>query len=328
MDSDIKVSICCTAYNAEKYISECIDGFLLQKCNFNFEIIIHDDASTDQTATIIRKYEQRFPNLIHGIYQDKNQWSKIGFAIYDNFIFPIVKGKYIALCEGDDYWTSADKLQKQFDAMEQHPECSLSVHRVVGVYEDGKECGVHYPNFTLSEGILSSRKFVDLNCTNEYVFQTSSYFMRTSIMKQCVDERLEFRCVSATADLAWMLYFATKGSIYYYPDEMSCYRWNSLSSAERKRKEGTTEKALQAHFDKQIRMMKAFDEYTNNTYHNYCVRKIDGYYFDQYVRNSEYRKMISPRFRYFRRNYSFKAKIKLYLYAFIPALMRSLEKKL
>lgn len=111
------VSICCAAYNHEKFIVECIEGFLKQETNFPVEILIHDDASTDGTQRIIRSYEDKHPYLFKPIYQTDNQYSK-GLKPSWNFNFPRAKGKYIAICEGDDYWVDPKKLQKQVDFME------------------------------------------------------------------------------------------------------------------------------------------------------------------------------------------------------------------
>lgn len=124
----VLLSICCITYNHENYISQAIEGFLAQKTSFNFEIIIHDDASTDATASIVKKYEQEHPNLIKAIYQKENQYSQ-GIKPWPNFVFPIARGKYIALCEGDDYWTDPYKLQKQVDFLEANPEYNLTCHR-------------------------------------------------------------------------------------------------------------------------------------------------------------------------------------------------------
>ena len=104
------VSICCITYNHEKFIKDAIEGFLMQKTDFPIEILIHDDASTDGTTEIIKKYEKEYPDLIHAVYQTENQYSQ------GKKVFPILanqaSGKYIALCEGDDYWTDPLKLQK------------------------------------------------------------------------------------------------------------------------------------------------------------------------------------------------------------------------
>ena len=118
------VSICCITYNHEKYIRDAIEGFLVQKTNFPIEIIIHDDASTDKTATVIKKYEEKYPDLFICIYQNENQYSK-GIKPFRTYVFPKARGKYIAICEGDDYWTDPNKLQKQVDFLEAHPEYGL-----------------------------------------------------------------------------------------------------------------------------------------------------------------------------------------------------------
>lgn len=112
------VSICCLTYNHSKYIRQCLDGFMIQKTSFSFEVLIHDDASTDGTQEIIDEYKNRYPDIIKPIYQKENQYSK-GINVSKVYQFSRAKGKYIALCEGDDYWTDSFKLQKQVNAIEQ-----------------------------------------------------------------------------------------------------------------------------------------------------------------------------------------------------------------
>src|SRR5665648_1210229 len=99
------ISICCITYNHEKYISEAIESLLKQETNFPFEIIIHDDASTDNTAKIIREFEKKYPDIIKPIYQKENQHSK-GKKVAFECVFPNVNGRFLAVCEGDDYWLS------------------------------------------------------------------------------------------------------------------------------------------------------------------------------------------------------------------------------
>ena len=116
------VSICCITYNQKKYIRDAIEGFLLQKTSFPIEIIIHDDASTDGTTEIVKEYAHKFPDLIVPIIQSENQYSKTHGSIFASYVFPHAHGKYIALCEGDDYWTEPDKLQKQYDFLEKNTD--------------------------------------------------------------------------------------------------------------------------------------------------------------------------------------------------------------
>ena len=124
MHKELIVTILCTAYNHEPYIRKCLEGFVMQKTNFQFEAIVHDDASTDGTATIIREYAEKYPDIIVPIYQTENQYSK-KIGIYKTFLYPKAQGKYIAICEGDDYWTDPYKLQKQVDLLEANLDCSF-----------------------------------------------------------------------------------------------------------------------------------------------------------------------------------------------------------
>lgn len=123
-DSAVLVSVACATYNQKAYIRQCIEGFLIQKTDFPFEILIHDDASTDGTADVVREYEAKYPDKIKPIYQTENQYSK-GVKISPTYQYPRARGKYIALCEGDDYWTDPLKLQKQVDFLEAHPEYGM-----------------------------------------------------------------------------------------------------------------------------------------------------------------------------------------------------------
>ena len=119
------VSICCMTYNHENYIRQCLDGFVMQQTTFPIEILVHDDASTDSTSVMVKEYEEKYPHLFRCVYQIENQFAKQNAFV--NIILPMSRGKYIALCDGDDYWTDPHKLQKQVDLLEAHPECSMAV---------------------------------------------------------------------------------------------------------------------------------------------------------------------------------------------------------
>ena len=140
MSREIKVSVVCLAYNHEKYIRECLDSIVNQKTSFKYEIIINDDASTDNTANIIREYEKKYPEIIKATYQEENQYSK-GVNITEEILLKNATGKYVAFCECDDKWTDSKKLQRQYEYMEVHPKCSMCVHNTVmhdlnGIRED------------------------------------------------------------------------------------------------------------------------------------------------------------------------------------------------
>lgn len=122
------VSICCVTYNHAQFIRKCLDGFLMQQTTFPIEVLIHDDCSTDGTTEIIRKYEAKYPDLIFPLYEEENQYQQGKSAEIDFYNYRRARGKYIAYCEGDDYWTDPLKLQKQVDFMEAHPEYSVCFH--------------------------------------------------------------------------------------------------------------------------------------------------------------------------------------------------------
>lgn len=128
------VSICCLTYNHEPYIRQCLDGFMMQQCDFRFEVIVHDDASIDGTAQVLREYEQKYPDQIRVIYQTENQWSK-GIRPSPTYVWPNAKGKYIAICEGDDYWIDPFKLQNQADFLEKNSDYVLVGGYAKKIYE-------------------------------------------------------------------------------------------------------------------------------------------------------------------------------------------------
>ena len=129
------VSICCITYNHAKYIKSALDGFLKQYTDFDYEILIHDDCSTDGTTDIIKEYAERYPDVIFPLYEDENQWVK-GRRGNIEFNYPRARGKYIALCEGDDYWTDEYKLQKQVDLLESNQHAGMCYTKVLKYDEE------------------------------------------------------------------------------------------------------------------------------------------------------------------------------------------------
>lgn len=120
------LSVLCITYNHAPYIEDALNSFLMQETNFPFEIIVHDDASTDGNQAIIKKYEEKYPRLIRAVYQKENQYSKGRRAL--GFFQGMSNARYLAVCEGDDYWLDPKKLQKQVDYLEKHPECVITGH--------------------------------------------------------------------------------------------------------------------------------------------------------------------------------------------------------
>lgn len=147
------VAIRCVTYNHEPYIRDALDGFVIQKTNFPFIAIVHDDASTDGTADIIREYADKYPDIIKPIYETENQYSKCDgglFRMMNKFCLDS-NAKYTAVCEGDDYWTDPYKLQKQVDFLEAHPDYSMVFASVRLQYEnDAPEQTIGFEDRTYS----------------------------------------------------------------------------------------------------------------------------------------------------------------------------------
>lgn len=139
MDNTPLVTICCITYNHAAYIRECLNGFLMQETNFKFEVVIHDDASTDETQSIIKEYCEKYPNVFSPIFQHVNQYSRGIKSIIQTFCVPQFRGKYIAMCEGDDYWIDPYKLQKQVDFLESHPDYGMCYTKVKRYNQQNKK---------------------------------------------------------------------------------------------------------------------------------------------------------------------------------------------
>ncbi len=208
------VSILTLAYNHGRYLRECLEGIVSQKTDFKFELLIHDDASTDNTAAIIREYEQKFPDIIKPIYQTENQYSK-GVKIGKTHLYPRAKGKYIAICEGDDFWIDPLKLQKQVDFMEANPEysmCCTNIYRMED--KTGRKWCRFYKNrvITLNELMYQRNRIATL-----------SVMMRAELAR-------EYNTVNETmprwpmGDMPMWIWMASKGDIYKLPDVTAVYR--------------------------------------------------------------------------------------------------------
>lgn len=177
-EKTILVSIRCSVYNHEPYLRQCLDGFVMQQTNFAFEAIVHDDASTDKSADIIREYAAIYPNIIKPIYETENQYSKhdgskrriMNAAINES-------AKYIAFCEGDDYWTDPLKLQKQFDFMEANPDYSLCFHNAMIHYQDGRDKDRIFAE-------LEERDYIPAELYEKWLVPTASIFTRKDIYLQ------------------------------------------------------------------------------------------------------------------------------------------------
>lgn len=311
---EILVSVICTVYNHEKYLDKCLEGLINQKTNFKYEILINDDASTDNSAKIIEKYEKKFPNIIKAIYQKDNQYSR-GVNIFAQVLLPLTKGRYIAVCEGDDYWCDNSKLQKQVECMEQTKNCFLCVHCVKDVTEDEKELGSFHPKKKLQSGELSSYQFLYLQI-DDYPFQTSSYMFLSSKLYQYYKEAPEFSKISPVGDEPLMLYFGQLGNVYYISDVMSAYRNNSFESWTSTKR---TKEELIDIYERRLKTLESFDIYTNGRFHKICKERYGVYLAVKSSITNESRdkrKLLLGGYKTAMSKYNWKEKIMLVIQAF------------
>lgn len=213
------VSICCITYNHVKFIRDCLEGFLCQKTTFPYEILIHDDASTDGTQNIIREYQKRFPNIIKPILQTENQYSQ-GKNI-GRFNTDRACGRYLAVCEGDDFWCNSNKLQSQFDFMEAHPDyslcgCSAWVMNHFSHTISGKAIPWDFPPSSPE----STRAFY----FREHPFLTSGLFYRRDSFQLIREKYFRDLEGAAMGDALLMFHLSLVGKVAYIPRLMTVYR--------------------------------------------------------------------------------------------------------
>lgn len=257
-----KVSVMCTTYNHEKYIRDAMEGILAQKTDFKYEVIIHDDASTDRTAEIVKDYEKDHPEIIHGIYQKENQYSK-GMPYFLSVIKTYCSGEYIAICEGDDYWIDTHKLQMQVDYLEQHPECVLSVHDAVKVDFERNEIKAMHPceeGDILPDVLIMQRN--GLLPTNSMVFRKEILDLETDSF---------FLKVGAVGDSPLQLYCLTKGKIHYSSRIMSVYRYMHQGSWTKNIYSDRKNKFI--HAMQMIHFFNEYDKYTDHIYHESLLKR-------------------------------------------------------
>lgn len=213
MRSTPTVSICCTAHDHEAFIRASLEGFLAQRTDFRFEVIVHDDASTDGTAAIIREFEERAPEIIRPIYQTENQFTKERGRV-TRIVLEAARGEFIALCEGDDFWTDPHKLQRQVDVLRANPGCAGCFHRT-GMID--------------AQGILLPKVFGDhgdrrvLSTVDTFSgfapFHTSSFVFRRSALRMN-----DWFPGVVSGDMALFSIVSASGDLYGIPEVMSMYR--------------------------------------------------------------------------------------------------------
>ena len=310
------VSITCITYNHEKYIRKALDSFLSQKTQYRFEILIHDDASTDATADIIREYVEKYPDIVHAVLQTENQYSK-KVPITQTFLLPLAKGKYVALCEGDDFWMDDEKLEKQISFLESHEDAVACVHSGKYINEDGEERGDLFRAY-------DGDRYVSMeDAITEWLVPTASFVCLTQYRRDTIPFKQDAPC----GDLPLMIYLLSKGKVWYIDEPMCGYRVNSVSSLSRVQQKNNFEKNKKW-TERMVGLFSRIDEYTNFEYTDRIAAKIKRYWFGLYLRYCKWSKLLSREFIDDYKALPFKTKVSNVIGFFSPKLQTKLQQKI
>lgn len=212
---EILLSVCMVSYNQEAYVRDALDSVLMQKTNFEYEIIVSDDCSKDNTVQVVKGYYDQYPNKIRILTGDKN----LGYPNNQRRSLEAAKGKYIALCDSDDYWTDPYKLQKQIDYLETHPECAICFHNVMHIYD-----GNVAPRSLLNPLDFPTELTAEDMITRKWFLPTNSEVFRREYLSfpDWYDSVLHI-------DYVLNLLMSFRGTLHYMPDVMAVYRHTALS---------------------------------------------------------------------------------------------------
>lgn len=297
-----KVTVLCMTYNHRPYIEDALRGFMMQRTDYPVEFLIHDDASDDGTAEIVREWHERHPDRITAVLERVNQrtlrdrdqatdWSGL------------MRGTYLALCEGDDCWTDPRKLQRQTDALDAHPAASLCVHAVEVVSADGTPTGRTFPGASspVRPGIWHRDDLLPILLGDDsYPFHTSSYVLRSRILREAAHTPAERQLTAMGMDYVTLLLASLHGDVIHLDGRpMSRYRELTAGSYSDGIRRGWIEgdpseyvRVLEQH----IRVGRLVDEATGGGYHALLQR--------QWERNEILRLMALGRFRGIRERYA------------------------
>lgn len=317
-DDNVMVSVLCLAYNHEKYIRQTLDGFVRQRTNFNYEILIHDDASTDATADIIREYEKKYP-FIKPVYQTENQYSQQNHKpIIETFLLPKAKGKYVAWCEGDDFWTDEEKLQKQVDLLEQNTDCIAAISNVSKANINGVPYGI-ISDWNL-EGIVSGDNLIRYclfpGGINTLSFHLSGLLLRKEVYLSYACKPPQYKKEFDVGDIPLFLFIGQQGNVCYTKETMSCYRVGNTDSWYGNLKKEKT--AYIDHYEREKQAFLAFNRFTEGKYEKEALKAVQLREFYAIEKKYDIHGLMSPEKRSFFRALPLKRQLKDIVFHYIP----------
>ena len=320
MSEKIMVSVMCTAFNHEDYIREALDSMVNQQADFAYEILVNDDCSSDGTAGIVRDYAEKYPEKVRAFFPEKNLYSQ-NIDVYYHTFFPNARGKYVAFCEGDDFWSDPEKLQRQVDFLEAHPEYSACVHNTALHY-----CDDSWPDDLLVQrGQDMDMEFGHILGGMHNAWHTSSLVARTEVLASPPDY-YHIASEHGFGDFPYGLMVRNAGRVRYLDRTMSVYRLNSNQAAWSAGFYHVAKKRI--HFlEGMVKMLEAFRGHVRDEETAALVdESIDEALFLKYNAEGNAKMLLQPRFKkvFSRRPMGFRMKIYLN-YAF-PGLQKIYRK--
>ncbi len=314
---EILVSISCITFNHEAYIARALDSFLMQKTNFKYEILVYDDASTDRTQEIIREYEKKYPDIIKPYYQTENQYSQGKYNVEGFFNYPRAKGKYIAMCDGDDYWTDERKLQMQVDYMEGHPECAMCLHAARIETQERAIQSLEIRPYKKNR-LITAEEVIDKPSN----YPTASLLFRTEYTK----DLQEYYYVSPVGDIPIQIHMAARGTVYYMDRKMSVYQQGVSVSWSALMKQGNYKQNLIDHHNAMKVMYRGFSKETKGKYDKAIQRACRRMDFLTLINVKEYREALAPGYRSFYRELDLRTRFFIRFELMAPGLYSALRK--
>ena len=269
-NNTVDVTVLCMTYNHRDYIAQALEGILNQKTKYRYKIVIHDDASTDGTTEIVKKYSQKYPDKIETIIQNKNQYKNCNIS--KEYLTKEIEGRYVAICEGDDFWNDPNKLNKQILFLENNTDYCMTFHSVYRINKNN-----------------SITKYIPFNKDREITIDkiikgggmlcpTVSLVVKSEVYKKWPD----FRINAEVYDYPLQLLAATEGRIFYFKDLLATYRFESDGSwTQQEMNSGVNWNYIK----NEEKWLFQFDEYTNHKYHDLVTNRVARFYLINYIKH-------------------------------------------
>lgn len=308
----LPITVVVMTYNQKDYIEKAIDSILSQNINVEYKILIHDDCSNDGTYELLLNKQKENPNKIEIIRQDSRKFLIDGFnmMIY-KYVVPHINSKYVAYCDGDDYWCDNKKLQKQYDFMKEHQDYSMCFHNAYQLKNNGDMSSKWYID---SEGDVDM-SFI-INDRPGIHIATSSIFLKTEVFKDFSEWRKAFPVEDVPMYMTAVIY----GKIHRLEAIMCVYRQfaqGSWSSQNKNNKERVIE-----HLIKLKEATIQFDNETNGKYHQMVVEQNESCDFRIALNNNDYKEIFSKKYRRFVKRMSRKDRISMVMKYKLPRLYK------